>query len=463
MLHRYGLMHWSVGLLLCCALLAVAGCGAAKKPRLVLLVTVDTLRADHLGAYGSELGLTPQLDALAAQSLRFDASYAPASYTLPSMASLHTGRYPEELGIFANRNVFRGSSVTLAEVLRLHGWKTGAAVSNYVLRSGTGIEKGFDVYNDQFTQEEANRKQPERSAEHTTQAALQVLDEVSTGAQAGVLLWVHYQDPHGPYLPPEDLRERFAAAGEAAGDAARELPSRGINAIGAIPSYQLIDDRHDIGFYRSGYAGEVHFVDREIGKLLAALEERGWDEDIAIVLTADHGESLGEDDYWFAHGEFLSDVLVRIPLLMRIPGVGAGTRDDVASMVDLLPTLLSFCGIEVAGELPGRNLLAPNAEEAPGRAYLASLMGSSVERHGWVEGGFKFVSSSLGEGRRSESLYALNTKAGEELSETEREEQRNTLRAKLDDFRSELSVPSAVEQALSPQDRQMLKQLGYLE
>ena len=139
-----------------------AGCSGSPE-RLLLLVTVDTLRADHIGAYGSELGLTPNIDELAAQSQRFTASFAPASYTLPSMASLHTGRHPEEVGILANQNVFQGSPVTLAEILRLNGWKTGAAVSNYVLRSGTGIEVGFDVYDDEFTQSEANRDQPERT------------------------------------------------------------------------------------------------------------------------------------------------------------------------------------------------------------------------------------------------------------------------------------------------------------
>jgi len=137
----------------------LTGC-AEGPPPLLLLITVDTLRADHIGAYGGALDLTPNLDALAEESVRFTASYAPASYTLPSMAALHTGLYPEEVGILANHNLFRGSSVTLAELLRLEGWRTGAAVSNYVLRRGTGIETGFDAYDDTFTQSEANRDQP---------------------------------------------------------------------------------------------------------------------------------------------------------------------------------------------------------------------------------------------------------------------------------------------------------------
>lgn len=435
----------------------LAGCADAPPP-LLLLVTVDTLRADHIGAYGSPLDLTPNLDALAKESVRFTASYAPASYTLPSLAALHTGLYPEEVGILANHNLFRGSSVTLAEILRLEGWRTGAAIGNYVLRRGTGIETGFDEYDDTFTQTEANREQPERTAEHTTRAALGVLDRLLTKPGRGLFLWVHYQDPHGPYLPPGDLRDRYLPAARSAPDGERELPSFGINPMGAIPRYQLAGDRRDVGFYRAGYAGEVRFVDDQMGILFDALEERGLLAQARIAFTADHGESLGELDYWFSHGEFLSDELVRVPLLLHAPGLSPGVRTDVVSMVDLLPTLVGLCGVEIRGQFRGRDLLGDGAEQETGRAYLATLMGSANKRWGWVEDGAVYVHTQHHDGRESEELRSIET--GVAISDPQK---RGEMRARLSRFRSGLRVPHAVEQELSPQDREMLRQLGYLE
>ncbi|MCA9512480.1 MAG: sulfatase [Myxococcota bacterium] len=441
---------------------ALPGCGRGARAPLLLLVTVDTLRADHLGAYGSDLGATPRIDALASQSVAFDAAFAPASYTLPSMASLHTGLYPEEVGIFANRSAFRGSSVTVAEMLRIAGWRTGAAVSNYVLRGGTGMEIGFDVYDDAFTTSERNRDQPERTAEATTAAALAVLDALRASPHAGLFLWVHYQDVHGPYEPPAGLRERYLARARATRNGSRTLPTGGINAMGAIPSYQVVDGRDDAAFYLAGYAGEVAFVDAQIGALLDGVDARGLLDDARVVFTADHGESLGEDDYWFAHGELLSDALVRVPLLVRAPGLAPGRRADVASMVDLLPTLAGLAGLPLPARSAGRDLLAAGADRAPARAYLATLMGASTQRWGWVEDGHVLVRTDLGGGRVRDELRSLDRGAGGAAASAGGDD---ALRRRMGDelarFREELDVADAAWQELGPQDRAMLERLGY--
>ena len=185
----------------------LAGCGGPAPPRLLLLLTVDTLRADHLGAYGSELGLTPNLDALARESLVFTAAYAASAFTLPSMGALLTGHYPESLGLWSNESLVPDTAPTLAEELRRRGWRTGAVVSNFVLRRSSGLDRGFDLFDDEFPDWETTRGVPERTASDTTDAALATLGACAEAASR-CFLWVHYQDPHGPYTPPAGWRKR---------------------------------------------------------------------------------------------------------------------------------------------------------------------------------------------------------------------------------------------------------------
>jgi arylsulfatase len=427
-------------------------------PHLLLLITADTLRADHLGVYGSTTSLTPSLDALARASLRFTASYATAPYTMPSVASLLTGRYPEELGILANHALFRGTDVMLSELLRREGWRTGAVVSNFVLRRGTGIEKGFELYDDVFTQSETNRDQPERTAENTTDAALAALDALREDQGQRIFLWVHYQDPHGPYLPPGDLRARHLEAAYAAADGRRELEVRGMNPIGALPGYQLVEQRHDVGFYRAGYAGEVDYLDAEIGRLLRGVAERVAATATTVIFTADHGESLGENDYWFAHGAFLSDALIRVPLLIRSPSIEPAVRDDIVSLVDIVPSVLALVGVTPPAALAGRNLLAPRANQAGGRAYLANLMGSADKRWGWVEDGHVLVREHSRIGRERVDLRTLDT-----ATPTDDAARLERMASALAAFRAGLRVQPEVRQHLSPRDLEMLKQLGYAD
>jgi arylsulfatase len=334
------------------ALLAIAlaaGCrDAAGPPHHLVLITVDTLRADRLEAYGGALGLTPHLDALARQSEVFFRAYAPSSFTLPSVSAIMTGRYPQELGIWKNESGVPASASTLASELRGRGWRTGAVVSSFVLRKRSGMAAGFDLFDDVLPQREAVRKWPERIAGDTTAAALGVLEDCTAGADTRCFLWVHYQDPHGPYAPPGDRRRRFLEAEREAPDGRRLLPVRGGAPLGTIPPYQFLEGRRDVAFYRAGYDAEVQYMDEEVGRLLDAFAERGLAKRTAVVFAADHGEALGEGDYWFAHGEFLTDSLVRVPLLIRDPRRSPRRREDLVSLVDLYPTLLAL----VAGAPP---------------------------------------------------------------------------------------------------------------
>jgi len=444
--------------------LAVAASGAAAcarpapAPRLLLLISVDTLRADHLGAYGSERGLTPRLDALARESLVFRAAYAPAPFTLPSMAALFSGRYPETLGVVSNASRLPPVP-TLASELAARGWRTGAVVGNLALRRPAGLAAGFELYDDALPQREAVRGWPERVAAATTDAALAMLDRLG-GGDGRALVWVHYVDPHGPYTPPAGLRERYLAEEALRFDAKREL-TPGTGEPGSLPAYQYLEGRRDLAFYRAGYAGEIRYVDSEIGRLLDGLGERGLGRDPLVVFTADHGEALGEGGLWFDHRDLLTDALVRVPLLVRLPSGEAGPRDDLVSLVDLFPTLLAALeDLPVDGSYPGRDLLAPGAAAGGSRPYLATLGHGRERRVGLVDAGHKLVVSQGPAGPRI-SLYR---RGDDDVDVVERDAPRaRALGAELEALRGRLAARPEERQDLRPEEREQLHRMGYLQ
>ena len=447
---------------LAAALLLAGSACAPPAPELLILITVDTLRADHLGAYGDPRGLTPRLDALAAESLVFDAAYAPASFTLPSIAAILSGRYPEELGIRNNHAVLGEAVPTLASRLAERGWRTGAVVSNFVLRSGSGLARGFERYDDVLIRIEAGRRIPERAASGTTDALLGALDECRAGG-GGCFLWGHYQDPHGPYTPPAGLRERFLPGEFARKDGRRRLPVRqGGAGFGAIPAYQHLEGRLEVGWYRAGYAAEVHQTDAEIGRFLDGVAARGLQERAAIAFASDHGESLGEDEYWFSHGALLSEVLVRVPLFLRVPGHAPARREDLAALVDLFPTLLGLAtGAPAPSGHPGRDLLSEGARGAADAVYLSALGGSPIPRYGLVVDRFKLLVSDP-PGERVARLHPRGNDAVD-LSEGMPNRTRS-LGRQLDELRERYAgIPAAPEQALSATEREALGALGYGE
>jgi arylsulfatase A-like enzyme len=436
-------------------------CSGEEPPRLLLLLTSDTLRADRLGAYGNPYGLTPNLDGLIAESQVFEFAYATAGHTLPSLSALMTGRYPEKIGMRANVLRLPAQSQTLAAALNLYGWRTGAVVSNFVVRRASGLDQGFEEYDDEFPQEEMNRDTPERIASGTTDAALAMLDRLGTNPQAGIFIWVHYQDPHGPYTPPAGKHQLTLDSELEAPDATRELPVTSGFGIASIPRYQVLADHRTPAYYRAAYNGEVSFLDDQVGRLLAGIRERGLYDGAVIAFSADHGEGMGEDDYWFSHGEYLTDPVLRVPLALRVPNQPPTRRFDPASLVDLMPTLLHAVGLDLPTEGSGRDLLAPGAatSETP-PIYMAGLHGSSVPRYGVVAEGHKYLVTIRRSGRE-ESLHRLGDE-GRDLKEQDP--------ATLDRLRGELmrirktfrGAATAERQALDEEERERLRQLGYV-
>ena len=303
-----------------------AGCskpeahGPAKR---VILITCDTLRPDRLGTYGYALPTSPNVDAFARDNVVFDQAYSTAPWTGPSLCALHTGKLPDEVGVpGGNRAPLPAESITLAELARDGGYSTAAVVSNYVLRrpdpkfGDAGFPQGFDTFDDEMTVKEIHRDLYERLAPDTTAAATRWLEQAKSTGRDRFFLWVHFQDPHGPYRPPADVLKRFERP-------MTDEPPLPIGATvkgkGQIPLYQVEDGETRPEAYRMRYDGEIAYFDAGFGALLDEIKKLGWFDDSLIVFTADHGESLGEHGYWFCHGENLYDEEVHVPLAIHFP------------------------------------------------------------------------------------------------------------------------------------------------
>jgi arylsulfatase A-like enzyme/Flp pilus assembly protein TadD len=310
----------------------------------VLFVTIDTLRADHVGAYGAKGAETPTLDALAARGVLFEHAIATAPLTLPSHASLLTGQYPPTHGVRHN-GIFMVSDAaeTLAERFQASGYATGAVIAAAVLDPWFGLEQGFDHYDAELPKERAGAAGFfERHATQVTDAALAWLGRTDRP----FFLWVHYYDPHASYRPPEPFAGRF--------------PGR-------------------------PYDGEIAYVDHELGRLLAGLEKDGRLAGTVVAVTSDHGEGLGEHGEE-SHSYFVYDSVLRVPLLVAGPGVPAGRRvAALAPNPGIAATLVGLAGLPPLAKTDVGDL-APlwrePAARGPAFAYAESLAGELD--HGWA-------------------------------------------------------------------------------
>jgi arylsulfatase len=319
---------------------------------------------------------------LAREAIVYEDAWSTAPLTGPALSALLTGRPPETLGLTDNRTILAEEARTLAEVLREAGVATAAVVSNWVLRrrgelGDAGVQQGFAHFDDAMSSSEPSRPHmKERVAVDTTDAALTWLDR--RPPDVPFFLWVHYQDPHGPYTAPQ----RFLAPVKAVGEAPLEVGAdeRGRD---ALPRYQVIDDERRPSAYHARYEAEIRYFDQELGRLLEGLRARGLYERVLLVFTADHGESLGERGYYFSHGQHLHRELLQVPLVLRPPGgVAPGQRVHTpVSHLDLFPTLLAALGLAPSAAL-GTNLLGgPPTEERVLPHSLRGTLAATNARH----------------------------------------------------------------------------------
>jgi arylsulfatase A-like enzyme len=340
--------------LLAGALLLGACADQPPLPNLVL-ITIDTLRPDRLACYGGPEHVGTGLCSLGIDGARFVWAFAPASSTAPSIASVLTSLYPSAHAVRQQAtSTLDDDALTVAELLSNAGYATAAFVSNPVLSRPRNLDQGFEIYDDRMTRSERNRRLMEREAEPATDAAL----SWARVARSPWFLWVHYQDPHGPYDPPGS-RPSVEPPG---GDPMPLLEDH--SGLRGIPRYQALGGMRSAAAYEGRYLEEVRYVDLHVARLIAGLDALA--EPNAILLTADHGEAFGEDDYFFAHGHSLGLDQIRVPLLVRPPGENLAPRVSAhpVSTLDVAPTLLKLAGLPIPPAFVGRALPLSTAEEA---------------------------------------------------------------------------------------------------
>jgi len=343
--------RWTLAALLLAGL--AASCGEDRRPSL-LLVTVDTLRADHVSSYGYSRPTSPQIDELAASGVLFETVISPLPETGPSFASLLTGRWPAQLGVRGNGKPLGGEFETLASILSGAGYDTAAFVSGFPLvRRLSGLQRGFDHYDDRMPDPRGGVPQVQRTAEKTTDSALAWLGRHS---DRPFFLWVHYYDCHGDYAPGPFFESLFAGG-----------PPGPMAPLESIPKYQRLGGETDAAVYVARYDGEIRRVDAQVTRLLQRLEAMGHREQTLVAVTSDHGESLTEHDYYFDHGNELYMPSMSVPLVLAGPGVPATGRRvaGMARLPDVMPTLLELLGQQTPAGLAGQSLVPPLRDERP--------------------------------------------------------------------------------------------------
>lgn len=402
----------------------VSGTAPATAPRHVLLVTLDTIRADRIGAYGCSQARTPVLDALAAGGIRFSRAQSPVPLTLPAHASIITGTYPTFHRV-RNNGSYRlpPQAETLAEILKRRGYLTAAFVSSFVLDSRFGLDQGFDVYSDRVnTGGNIKDLQSERSAGEVFADFDAWL--ASVDGTRPFFCWLHFYDPHLPYAPPEPFR--------------------------SDPSL-------------SPYDGEIANVDLNLGKAVERLRARGFYDDTLIVAAGDHGEGFGEHGE-SGHGIFCYQETLAVPLIFRIPGKPARTIDETVDLVDIMPTVLEALGENVPPHVQGVSLL-PQISGKPGRErefYFESLYAQEnmggAPLIGLLAGGWKYIELPKAEcydlgadpGERNNLLPAEAARAGQIKTKLEGWEAENR----------ERNVDAA--RTIGPEEKRRLESLGYI-
>ena len=401
--------------------------GKGQKVRNVLLISLDTTRADYLGCYGSKKSATPNLDALAAAGTLFEHAITPVGLTLPSHCSVLTGTYPPYHQVHENVNMrLSQANVTLAEVLSEHGFATAAVVSSDVLDKPFGLAQGFDIYDDQF-ERPADEQIDDPIERSGGEAARQINKYLTQYKDKRFFMFAHFYDPHIDYAPPEPFASQYA------------------------------DDP---------YAGEIAYTDQCVGEVINKLKELGLYDSTLIVVLGDHGEGLGEHGE-AEHGYFLYHGTVRVPLIVRSPHQAGGRKiSEIVSLVDVMPTILSYLDVSAPESVQGVDLSdgqGGQSDSEDGRyVYTESMIATRYGCNpmlGLVSDRWKYI-----ETKRPE-LYDLKKDPGERDNLIEADPQvAQHMRDTLAEMTARLALGGETVELtdLDEESRRRLESLGYV-
>ena len=406
----------------------------ADRPTNLLLVTVDTLRADHTGPGGYGRATTPHLDAFAEDAVVFARATASSSWTLPSVATLMTSLHSSTHRCWGYASSLDGSYETLSEILRTSGYRTAMVTNQTILAERHGLQQGFDFVDDELVPSSTVAVHRTISSPEITSRSLDWLRRHDPGA-GPFFLWVHYFDPHDEYLRHPGVSDRFG----------EEAPL-------------------DL------YDGEIRFTDEAFGELLDGLDALGLSDDTLVVMTSDHGEEFGEHG-GYKHGHTLHRELLDVPLVIRAPGFAARRVDARVGLIDVMPTVLDLLGLPPGDEAEGRSLVAamrgrpdPHLES---RTMLFELrLFLAGHAFGVIEGDLKLIFDPK---TKDTQLFDLRTDPHEQRDlSSERPEDVTRLLASLRKLRSAaLDKAGGYDKAprldLSADIRENLRLLGYLK
>ena len=434
-------------LLVLSAGLSVA-CGPRAETGPVLLIVVDTLRADHLGAYGYDRAASPHFDAWANSGRLYERAFATSSWTLPSFGSLYTGQLPSRHGAGLERWGKLTELPVLAELLRDHGFVTGAVVNNPFVSPEFGIDRGFQTYDYDVGSNEQSRR-----ADDVVDVALRWIDlQESTR----FFLVVHFFDPHMTYDAPSPHRGTFTAAYPSG----LELP---VSDLKALRNEADSVDEADRAFITAAYDEELRFVDSQLERLRSELDKRGLLSGALVILTADHGEELFEHG-GFEHGHEMWQEILHVPLVFWGRAVRPGRETAPVSLVDVAPTVLEAVGIAPRPAMEGRSLWANLTAGEPLAARLLYAEGIfwGPERQAIIRWPEKLVVEPAANRLR---LVDLSRDSGERAQLGASAGDRDELRALLDRHLAEARQgrAEAPRTEVADETRERLRALGYVQ
>ena len=434
--------------------LLLTACGGDDPRPSVVMVVGDTLRADKLSCMGGPEGLTPYLDRIAAQGVRFDQARSHAPWTLPSTASMLTSLHPEEHGAGGRLGRFTKLDAEVQTVVRTfrdQGYRTHAIVNVLFLDPERfGVTRDFETVDQQVFETNVDV----RAADATTRAALDWIE--ANGDDGPFFLLVHYFDPHCVYAPPRAFRERWAEPGDREGEWTFGTRPQMV----AIREGELSPAAATIRRAEALYNGEVSYLDAQIGRLDDGLAARGERDDLVLVVTADHGEEFLEHG-GFEHGHTLYDELVRVPMVIRAPGqLAPAVVETPVRHIDLAPTLCELCDLPLPDQFLGRSLVSLAGGEAGApRPTLAHGNMWARPQTSWTSGGWKLI---VRDGVAPE-LYEVAADPAEQRDLAgSRPEELARLQAELEAVERGMGALKRGEEAsLDPRTREVLNGLGY--